>query len=134
MRKRRELGARRQKPRKRPRRRRARGQALTALPSRLVGYSQAAWSVFVSTLTFTSPLPFVLTCSRRCRVIREPSVPSRWIVLVLCSTLFLLLAAAPNQVAKCPLALTPPGSSGVNVAVPSPVPVTQKLPSACSVT
>src|SRR5262249_20216271 len=51
--------------------------------------------------------------------------PTSWIVVVSCWTPFLLLPDSPNHEAKWPLAETPLGSSGVKVAVPSSVPVTQ---------
>src|SRR5262245_2839889 len=60
-----------------------------------------------------------------CTVVRDPSVPISWIVFVSGCTSFWLLLDSPNQDTKWPLADTPVGSSGVKVAVPSPVPVTQ---------
>src|SRR5262245_33839840 len=55
----------------------------------------------------------------------EPSLPVRVALKMSCWTSFLLLADSPNQLAKWPLADTPFGSSGVNVTLPSSVPVTQ---------
>ena len=60
-----------------------------------------------------------------CTAMWEPSVPLSWNVLVSCSTSFLLLTDAPCHSAKWPVAVTPFGSSGVNVAVPSAVVVSQ---------
>ena len=52
-------------------------------------------------------------------------MPLSWNVLVSCSTSFLLLTDTPCHSAKWPLAVTPFGSVGVNVAVPSAVVVSQ---------
>ena len=58
-------------------------------------------------------------------VISEPSVVLKWMLKMSCWTSFFSFKDSPNQAAKWPLPVTPPGVSGVKVNIPSSVPVTQ---------